>query len=59
MRQSILERAAALAAKIEVHGDGSITLPRPEWEGWTLEQEMADFDAKHPAPVTPDNRASE
>ena len=38
-------RAKELADKIVVDPQtGGVTLPKPEWKGWTLSQEMASFD---------------
>lgn len=40
-------RAKALAEQIKVDPKtGGVTLPKPEWKGWTLGQEMASFDAE-------------
>jgi len=41
------ERAKALVEQIKVDPQtGGVALPKPEWKGWTLSQEMAAFDAQ-------------
>ena len=45
----LTERAAKLAEKIKVHGADDkgrivVTLPKPQWKGWTLGEEFAEFE---------------